>query len=217
MNTPINDTIALLVKDTTPPFSRQKIVWALILLFPASIGLTYLASICTDTPIRADYFSALRQSFVLAKQAIPALLILGLLPILAALFRPESKPQRTWLYLLGIAGIIDILIITELITQPAHKWGPLILGNSLPQCLIGISVIASASLGITLYILRQGAVTHPILSGFLAGLLAGALGVFLYAFLCTEDSPLFYGIWYSLAVLLMGGFGAILGQKILRW
>ena len=217
MTTQIEDTINLLVKDTQPSLPRHKIIVALILLVPVTFGLVCLAAICTAMPLRAEYFSALSDPYVVAKQAIPALLLLSLLPILRLLSRPEAEPRRILLIPLCIAGIVDVLIIAELITQPASTWSTLIIGKSLPQCFLGIGMIASATLGISLYLLRYGAVTRPVLSGFLAGVLAGSLGAFLYAFLCMEDSPLFYGIWYSLAVVLIVGFGAVLGHKTLRW
>ena len=43
--------------------------------------------------------------------------------------------------------------------------------------------------------------TRPRASGALAGLLAGAIAAAIYALHCTETSPLFYAIWYGLAIL----------------
>ncbi len=217
MTKSIEDTINLLVQDNVMPAPRLKITLALCVLVPLSIALVCLASVWTSMPLRADYALKISEPYVLAKQAIPVLLLLSLVPILTALFRPEGRIGRLIFLPIGVIGILFVLVFTELFAQPIISWSTLIVGKSIPQCLIGVNIIALAGLGISLYILRQGAVTHPVLCGFLAGILAGSLAAFLYAFICTEDSPLFYGVWYSLAVLGTGGIGAIMGNKILRW
>ena len=38
-----------------------------------------------------------------------------------------------------------------------------------------------------------------------------------YALSCTELSPAFVAIWYSLGIALAGALGAVLGPRILRW
>ena len=42
-------------------------------------------------------------------------------------------------------------------------------------------------------------------------------GAALYAIHCTEDSPLFYAVWYGLAILVATAIGAALGRFLLRW
>ena len=69
----------------------------------------------------------------------------------------------------------------------------------------------------TLWALRRGASTRPALAGAVAGLLSGGAAAAIYAVHCTEDSPLFYAVWYSLAILAVTGLGAALGSRVLRW
>ncbi len=38
-----------------------------------------------------------------------------------------------------------------------------------------------------------------------------------YSIHCTEDSPLFYAVWYMLAILGASALGALLGSRLLRW
>jgi hypothetical protein len=47
--------------------------------------------------------------------------------------------------------------------------------------------------------------------------LAGALGALGYALACTELSPAFIAVWYSLGIGLAGALGAALGPLVLRW
>ena len=75
------------------------------------------------------------------------------------------------------------------------------MGSSNGQCLFFIGVMALPLLAGTLWALRRGASTRPGLSGALAGLLSGGAAAVVYSMHCTEDSPLFYAVWYVLAIL----------------
>jgi hypothetical protein len=51
----------------------------------------------------------------------------------------------------------------------------------------------------------------------MAGLLAGGLAAALYAAHCPDDSPLFVAVWYTLALGIVVGVGAVAGRAVLRW
>ena len=65
--------------------------------------------------------------------------------------------------------------------------------------------------------MRQGAPTRPALAGALAGLLAGGIAATFYAAHCTDDSPFFVATWYTLAIAVLAGIGALAGGRVLRW
>ena len=94
---------------------------------------------------------------------------------------------------------------------------PALMGQSNRQCLVSIGLMSVPLLAATLWALRRGASTRPALSGALAGLLSGATAAAVYAVHCTEDSPLFYAVWYVLAILVATAIGAVLGRSLLRW
>jgi len=50
-----------------------------------------------------------------------------------------------------------------------------------------------------------------------AGAAAGAISAIIYAFICTEDSPAFYGLWYTVGILFAGAIGAAAGKLFLKW
>ena len=79
------------------------------------------------------------------------------------------------------------------------------MGETSRFCFVWVTLMALPPLAGALWALRGGASTRPTLSGALAGLLAGGAGAALYAIHCTEDSPLFYAVWYGLAILARDG------------
>jgi hypothetical protein len=92
-----------------------------------------------------------------------------------------------------------------------------VLGDSVPWCF-GISLSAATIIGGTMTLwLRRGAVTEPERAGLLTGLAAGAIGTFAYNLTCPSGSVYYAGLWYSLTVLLCGGFGRMLLPRLLRW
>ena len=91
------------------------------------------------------------------------------------------------------------------------------MGETSRFCFVWATLMALPPLAGALWALRGGASTRPTLSGALAGLLAGGTGAALYAIHCTEDSPLFYAVWYVLAILVATAIGAVLGRFLLRW
>jgi hypothetical protein len=94
---------------------------------------------------------------------------------------------------------------------------PAMMGQSSGHCLAFIGIMSVPLLAASLWALRRGASTRPALSGALAGLLSGGAAATVYAVHCTEDSPLFYSLWYVLAIVGAAGVGWIVGRRLLRW
>ncbi len=57
----------------------------------------------------------------------------------------------------------------------------------------------------------------PRAASALPELMAGGLGAAFYAAHCPDDSPLFVAVWYTLAIALVTGLGALAGRRLLRW
>jgi hypothetical protein len=88
---------------------------------------------------------------------------------------------------------------------------------SVPSCMIAIVTASLPGLGILMFAVRRGLVTRPLLTGAATGILAGALGGAAYAIACKNDGAAFVLVWYGLAILVVGGIGAGIGWKWLRW
>ena len=50
-----------------------------------------------------------------------------------------------------------------------------------------------------------------------AGIVAGGFGAAIYSLFCTEDAPIFWGVWYSLGILAVAFLGRAAGGRALRW
>ena len=133
--------------------------------------------------------------------------------------RPARRDaRRAGRLLLALAPLVlAVAVAAALAALPRAAWMPAMMGETSRFCLVWVTLMALPPLAGTLWALRAGASTRPALSGALAGLLAGGTGAALYAVHCTEDSPLFFAVWYGLAILVATGLGAVLGRRLLRW
>ncbi|MGR3363098.1 MAG: NrsF family protein, partial [Maritimibacter harenae] len=78
-------------------------------------------------------------------------------------------------------------------------------------------LIGLGPLAIMIAALRKGAPTRPVLTGAMAGVVAGGVAAMFYAAHCTDDSPLFVAAWYSIAIGILASLGALAGRYALRW
>ena len=135
----------------------------------------------------------------------------------ARLGRPVPRTCAPLRGLLLIVGIMGLLAIVTLLANPAEERLALVLGHSWLSCPFNVLALSLPALAGALWALRGLAPTRPRAAGLAAGLLAGALGALGYSLACTELSPGFVAVWYSLGIGLAGTLGTILGPRVLRW
>lgn len=128
---------------------------------------------------------------------------------------PRVRPPS-----LGVAAVLLAMAVVgtgALVATPAGARTAALLGHSFLVCPINVFVLSLPALAAILRALRGLAPTQLRAAGLGAGLLAGALGAFGYAFTCTELSPAFVALWYTLGIAVTAGLGAMLGPRVLRW
>jgi hypothetical protein len=135
----------------------------------------------------------------------------------ARLGRPVPRTQGPVRAVLLVVSAMALLGVLALLSTQAGGRLTEVLGHSWARCPFNVLALSLPALAGALWALRGLAPTRPRAAGLAAGLLAGALGAFGYALSCTELSPAFVAIWYSLGIGLSGALGAILGPWILRW
>ena len=92
-----------------------------------------------------------------------------------------------------------------------------LMGGSANVCVRNILLIALPIFIALFWGLRSLAPTRLALAGAGAGVLAGALGAWIYAFHCTESAAPFVALWYTLGIAGAGVAGAVIGRWALRW
>lgn len=127
---------------------------------------------------------------------------------------PAAPPARA-------AGAVVLLMVLlglgALLAAPSGARVAALLGRSWSSCPFNVLMLALPTLAAALWALRGLAPTQPRRAGFAAGVLAGAVGAFGYAFSCGETSLAFVALWYSAGIAAAGALGALLGPRALRW
>jgi hypothetical protein len=163
--------------------------------------------------LRPDLFTALATLPVLAKSLLPLALFVMAFRLALVSLRPGASFAIWPLALPFAAGLV-------LVGQRVSDGGTLLtemMGQTAIACVSAISLLSVVPLLAGLILMRQGAPTRPILTGSLTGLAIGAATASGYALHCSEDSPLFFMVWYSLGIVVAASCGAAIGYRLLRW
>lgn len=135
----------------------------------------------------------------------------------ARLARPGGRaggPSRLW----GVVfAMLAAVAAWQLARAPDAAVPRLLMGASAAVCPWFIVALGGPVLAGALWAMRGLAPTRPMLAGAAAGLAAGALGAWIYAFHCDESAVPFLALWYTAGILAVGGIGALLGRFVLRW
>lgn len=166
---------------------------------------------------RSDLGAALSHPAVAAKSLLPLLLGLLALPLVLSAARPGARApsigRAIWLVPLAAAVLFAAALY---LTPPGGRLAAFI-GHSIPICLPSIALL---SLPIAVFLfraLRRGAPTRPARCGALAGLAAAGFATALYSTFCTEDTALFYAVWYAVGIGFVALAGAFAGKRFLSW
>ncbi len=143
-----------------------------------------------------------------------ALLGFGLVDRLA---RPGGEGGTLRLLLFLPSGLIVAMALYRLVEAAAGQRMAMILGSSSDVCVRNILALSLPIFIGLFWSLRALAPTRLTLAGAAAGVLAGALGTFIYAFHCTESAAPFVALWYTAGIAATGLLGALLGRLLLRW
>lgn len=168
---------------------------------------------------RPDLIDAFHHLRVVLKPLLGLVLAGAALGAALAAARPGADPRgwRRWLLVAPVFAGLAFLV--QAAATPASDWASAAIGqsSSLLACIVSIPLLSLPLLAGSLLALRHGASVDPRRTGALAGLLSGGIAVAIYGLHCIEDSPLFYGVWYSLGVLGVMALGAALGPRVLRF
>lgn len=153
--------------------------------------------------------------------AVKLMYVLGVLGAagwwLSRVARPAASARWATVALAGVVAVMTAWTALVVIDAPSGERAAMLLGQSWVSCPWRVAVLSLPALALALLALRSLAPTRPRLAGFVAGLVGGAAGALAYALFCSEVSPAFVLVWYSLGMLVPAGVGAWLGPRLLRW
>jgi hypothetical protein len=190
--------------------SNRLLIWLPIAALATGIIFLNLAGIRTD--LRSTGAMP-----TLVKIGLGLVIAIGALAGTRTLLRPEASIAQ------GIAAVfvallpLSLLLALDLARSGQDGFLGRLLGTSFMSCLTVIPLLAAIPLVTSLMALRAGATSHPAFTGALAGLASAGLAIMAYGLYCTEDSPSFVAVWYSLAAAIVALVGSLAGRMWLRW
>lgn len=167
--------------------------------------------------LRIDMAEALMLPAFWIKSAYNALLAIAAFLAAYHLARPDGSQGRFFQIAAAIVVTMAVVAVIQLIMSPVDTYPKMILGSSALHCPLLIFLFALPVFAGNIWVLRRGAPTELRLTGFVAGIAAGAAGAWVYSWFCTENGMPFVLIWYSLGILLTGILGSLMGPRLLRW
>lgn len=167
--------------------------------------------------LRPDLLSAMHSVRFMLKPVEMGLLVGAAGVLVTRLAKPGTPLGRMLLVAAAVPAIMVAALAVELMSVPRAEWLVRLAGVHWYVCVINMVLLAMPMLAALLFGLRYGAPTRPVLAGAMAGLLSGALSATLYISHCPDDSPIFVAAWFTLAIAISTGIGALAGARLLRW
>jgi hypothetical protein len=207
------ELIRAMAADTTVQPPVRRLLPLALGASAAAVGALFYATM----GIRPDLGEAIGTVQVALKHVFPIVMALAALGATIRLARPEGRLDGWAWALLAAPTIVAAAFWLTALTTPMALWPTRIVGHSIGACLICIPLIGLPILAGVVWALRSGASVRPALTGALAGVLSGSASAAVYAAYCTDDSPMFWGVWYVLGIAIVAGLGALAGRRLLRW
>ncbi len=208
-----DELIRMLARQAGPAprgLARQRLRLAL----GGGVVLSLLAALGVIGPIPGEMYGLpapwIKLAYALALTAATGAWVLRL-------GRPGVPARQAAWWSAAVIAAMALLGLLSLAAAPRGEALQQLLGHSWTSCPLLVFGLSLPTLAGTLWALRGLAPTQPRLAGLAAGLLAGAVGAFSYAFACDELATSFVALWYSLGIGLAGALGAWLGPRWLRW
>jgi hypothetical protein len=210
------DELILQLADRARPMRRGAVALRLIAALLAGMGLSF-AVMLPWLGVRPDLQEAAGTASYWVKFAYTLALAAAAFWVTERLARPGGRARLQGLAVLIPFLAVAVLAAVQLWTAPPAEHMPLWLGDSWGECPWRIVVLSLPILAAVLWAVRGMAPTRLTLAGLAAGLTAGAAGAWVYGFHCGETAMPFLALWYTLGVVVTGGFGALVARPLLRW
>lgn len=209
-----DDLITALAADSGAKVPRVE-RFAALLLPPVALGVAL--AVLLSMGFRDGLTHVPTLLVVCMKWAVSLPLALGGLFLAFKLARPQQLPALALPLVLLPALLLIGLIVFDFGQNGIAGWQARMIGKKGPECLFFVPLFSAAPLAAMISILRRGAVLRPHLAALAASLAATGIGASAYELHCTDDSPLFMGLWYVLGLAIVVLVGQALAVKALKW
>ena len=206
--------IADLVDDLLPVARLRRgggMTRAVIALSAGAAGMVALFG------LRADLRVGQPEAMVLISGGLFLVLALASCWAVADMARPYVGVRREgWGWTALMAGVLPVAALVLLAMSWQHGQ-PTSLDIDGWNCLgfgLGWGLLTAGAL---VGWLRRGAPSRPEWAGLLAGVGAGAAGVFAVTLYCPHNDLVHIGVWHGLTVVLAGLFGRLAIPRLIAW
>jgi hypothetical protein len=167
--------------------------------------------------VRADLMDAMRTGPFWMKFAYALSVAMLGFALIDRLARPDGEGGLFGLMILAPLAVMTALAIYQLAGAPEELRMKMMFGGSYEVCARNIVIISAPVFLGLFWALRSLAPSRLTVAGGVAGVLAGAVGTFIYAFHCNESAMPFVAVWYTIGIAAVGALGALVGRATLRW
>ncbi len=211
----IDHFIDQLVLDLKPAKPLRNWVFAALC---ALGGIAVFAWVFATLGIRADFSDAMANGTILWKSGALFVAIIGALALVFNLSRPNNNSRI--FHVIPFAIVLLIVVVQFYLQIPFSNLGHEIAHTNFggwASCLSIIVVGGASILGVIWQAwIKNTASNRPILLGFAAGILSGAISAFAYSFHCNMDGAVYYLTCYIIPISAIGAIGAGFGAR-LKW
>ena len=206
--------IAGLVDDLMPvvPLSKGRgMALAVTALAMGAAGMVGLFG------LRADLLAGQPEAIVLISGGLFLVLALASCWAVVDMARPYVGVRREgWGWTALMAGVLPVAALVLLAMSWLHG-EPTPLDEDGWNCLgfgLGWGLLTASAL---VWWLRRGAPSRPERAALLAGVGAGAAGVFAVTLYCPHNDLVHIGVWHGSAVILAGLLGRLAIPRLIAW
>ncbi len=211
----IDPFIDQLVLDLKPAKPLRNWMFAILCAFG---GVAVFAWVFATLGIRADFADAMANGTMFWKSGALLIALIGALILVFTLSRPNNNSR---IFHMIPFAIVFLIVAAQFYLQiPVSNLGHEITHTNFggwASCLSIIVIGGVAILGaIWQFWIKNTASNRPILLGFAAGILSGAISAFAYSFHCNMDGAIYYLTCYIIPITAIGAIGAAFGTR-LKW
>lgn len=180
-------------------------------------GLSAALLLVVALGVRPDIGQVVLTPTFWIKLAFPASMAAAGVVAAERLSRPGMRLGGVWAALaVPVLAVWCMGIVAFAHAEPVQRHA-LIFGSTWESCPLNIAMLSIPAFMGVFWAMKGLAPTRLALAGASAGLLAGAVAAFVYAFHCPEAAAPFLGIWYVAGMAIPALIGALLGPRLLHW